>query len=96
MLKKLASDTLVAFIANIIYRLTHSIIVIILANYLGPEKYGMYATAIAFISIFLLFKDLGTRSFLIQEISKEKKNASIYFGNIAFIQILITIIIYLS
>lgn len=92
--KKLFSDTLFAYTANILVKLINAIIVIILANYLGPDNYGIYATAIAFVGIFLVFRDLGTKALMIQECSKDKSKTPIFFGNITLIQIILIFVIY--
>ncbi len=93
MFKRLLFDTMFALTANTIFKVVNAVIVIILANYLGPDKYGIYSTAIAFIGIFLVFSDMGLRMLLIQEGSKDIKKAPVYFGNALIFQSILTILV---
>lgn len=93
MFKRLLFDTIFALSANTVFKLLNAIIVIILANYLGPDKYGIYSTAIAFVGIFLVFADMGLRMLLIQEGSKDIKKAPVYFGNTLIFQLILTVLV---
>ncbi|MFA6296306.1 MAG: flippase [Patescibacteria group bacterium] len=93
MFKRLLFDTMFALSANTIFKVLNAIIVIVLANYLGPDKYGIYSTAIAFIGIFLVFSDMGLRMLLIQEGSKDIKKAPVYFGNAIIFQSILTVLV---
>jgi polysaccharide transporter, PST family len=52
------------------------IIVIFLARYLGPEQFGIYNYAIAFVALFTAFSSLGLDSIVVRDIvrSPEKKD----------------------
>ncbi|MDD3887337.1 MAG: flippase [Patescibacteria group bacterium] len=93
MFKRLLFDTMFALTANTVFKVLNAVIVIVLANYLGPDKYGIYSTAIAFIGIFLVFSDMGLRMLLVQEGSKDIKKAPVYFGNALIFQSILTILV---
>ena len=52
------------------------------ARYLGPERYGVIAFALAFTSIFGVFTDLGLNTLTVREVARNKVLAEKYLGNL--------------
>lgn len=94
--KKLFSDTLMALISNVTCRLLNAVAFIIMANYLSKTQYGIYATALAFVGIFIVFRDLGTKNYMIQESSRDKSKTNLHYGNTTLIQVALIFILYAS
>lgn len=65
-------------IVKLIFGLTVSLY---LANYLGPEDFGIYSFGISIVSILLLFTNLGIGPILIRELVNKKINSRILMGS---------------
>ena len=55
-----------------------------IARYLGPEKFGLYSYAIAFVALFSAFSTLGLDRIVVREIVKEPTDKDEIIGT-AFI-----------
>jgi O-antigen/teichoic acid export membrane protein len=67
--RTVARNTVFLFAAQITLRLLGFVPVILLANYLGVEGYGLYNFAIAFATLFLPLCDLGIETLIVREIA---------------------------
>lgn len=54
---------------------------IFLARYLGPDNFGVYNFALSFVSLFVVFIDLGFSTVLIRESAKTPDKAEAYLKN---------------
>ncbi len=68
-----ARNTFFLFSAQTVVRLLGFVPVILLANYLGVEGYGVYSFAIAFAALFVPLCDLGIDTLLVREIAANPK-----------------------
>ncbi|HEX8182289.1 MAG TPA: flippase [Candidatus Saccharimonadales bacterium] len=62
-------------------------------NILGADLYGQYAVVISYVSIFLLFTDLGLSSITSRELSKHPENSERILGNSFSLRSAISIIL---
>ena len=62
------------------------------ARYLGPERYGTIAFALAFTSIFGVMTDLGINTLTIREVARNKNSATTFLGNLLLIKSILVII----
>lgn len=62
------------------------------ARYLGPERYGTIAFALAFTSIFGVITDLGINTLTIREVARNKNSATTFLGNLLLIKSILVII----
>ena len=62
------------------------------ARYLGPERYGTIAFALAFTSIFGVVTDLGINTLTIREVARNKNSATTFLGNLLLIKSILVII----
>jgi O-antigen/teichoic acid export membrane protein len=51
-----------------------------IARYLGPEKYGIFSYALAFVSLFQGIAKLGLDGIVVRDIVKEPEKTNIYLG----------------
>ncbi len=51
-----------------------------IARYLGPEKYGLFSYALAFVSLFQGISKLGLDGIVVRDIVKEPEKTNIYLG----------------
>lgn len=80
---------------NVISQILVFLSVIYLARVLKPEGFGKIAFAQGLLAYFLLFSDLGLKTFGTIKIAKEKKKAKEYADNILTIRIVLSVISFL-
>lgn len=90
--QRIAKNTIVLFIANIISKIISFFYVMYTARYLGAEGFGILSFALAFTAIFGVFTDLGLSPLTVREVARDKSLAGKYLGNIIVIKIFLVII----
>lgn len=58
------------------------------ARYLGPNDFGIYSFAMAFVAFFSFFSTLGLNSIIVREITKNESHASQIIGTAFYLKIL--------
>lgn len=92
---KTQRDILALFTANIFYKFTGYLIVIILAKYLGKENLGKFFFAFSFTGLFIIFSELGINPFLTRLISRDKSTTPLYMSNILGLRIILSLFCFL-
>lgn len=64
----------------------------ILTRYLGPEDYGRYNYAYAFVGLFQVLAFLGLHTILVREAARDKERAGLYFGNVLVVKLLLSLL----
>lgn len=59
---------------------------IILARYLGPEKYGIYSIAVSFVTIFMLVSNFGLDAIIMKDVSRNHNLLNSYFFSALFVK----------
>lgn len=91
-LRKLAKNTGMLFIAQIVSYILGFFYILYTARYLGANEFGVLSLALAFTTIFGIFMDLGLNTLIIREVSKDKSLTSKYLGNAIVMKIILIII----
>jgi O-antigen/teichoic acid export membrane protein len=87
-IKRLAKNTGVLFVAQILSYILGFLYLMYTARYLGPAAYGILSFAMAFTVIFGIMADLGLSQFVVREVSRNKSLASKYLGNALVLKII--------
>jgi len=66
------------------------VLIVYVARILGATEYGMLSFALAFVSIFIVFADLGLSNIIIREFAREKENEKEFYS-ILSLKILLTL-----
>ena len=88
-IQRIAKNTGVLFISNIVSKVFSFFYVMYTARYLGVEGFGILSFALAFTGIFGVFTDLGLRSLTVREVARDKSLASKYLNNITVIKVIL-------
>ena len=91
-IQRIAKNTAVLLVANIISKVLSFFYVMYIARYLGAEGFGILSFALAFTGIFGVLTDLGLSPLTVREVAREKSLAVKYLGNITVIKIFLVII----
>lgn len=81
-------------VATFVTRFLGAIVGILIARYFGVNEFGYYATAFAFINMFLICTDIGLGRLLVREGSREESKTGLYLGNTLFFMTLFSAILY--
>ena len=81
--QRIAKNTGVLLISQIIGRVLSFFYIMYTARYLGAEGFGILSFALAFTGIFGVFADLGLSTLTIREVVRDKSSANKYIENVA-------------
>ena len=93
--KRIVSNVLFFYSEIIIVNILSFIFIISVARFLGAEEFGKYSFVMAFMSLSILFTDLGLLTFIQREIARNKKLAYQYFNNVLTIKLIVGVLGYL-
>ncbi|OLN31782.1 flippase [Desulfosporosinus metallidurans] len=81
-------------VASVLSKAIAAVVGISVARYLGPETYGEYNVALAFVSTFILFADFGLSNYMVQEGSRDEGVLPLYLGNTLLFKVFSSLAIY--
>ncbi|ENO11853.1 membrane protein involved in the export of O-antigen and teichoic acid [Thermoplasmatales archaeon SCGC AB-539-C06] len=90
-IKRIASNTGILLISQIISYAIGFFFIIYTARYLGAEGFGIISFALAFNGIFIIFTELGLSQLTVREVAREKSLANKYLDNIIGIKLILAI-----
>ena len=88
--RRIAKNTSVLFISQIISYFLIFFYTIYIARFLGAEGFGILSFALAFSGIFSIFADLGINTLTVREVARNKSLTNKYLGNGILIKILLS------
>ncbi|GAB4312179.1 MAG: flippase [Methanobacteriaceae archaeon] len=95
-LRRIAKNTALLFIAQVVTYILTFFYTIYIARFLGAEGFGILAFALAFAGIFSILADLGLNTLIVREVSRNKSFEKKILGNIVLIKIVFAIITFLA
>ena len=90
--QRIAKNTGVLLISQIVSKVLGFFYIMYTARYLGVEGFGILSFALAFTGIFGVFSDLGLSALIVREVARDKTLISKYLGNIAVMKIILVTI----
>lgn len=94
-LQRLLSNTAFAFVANIIVRLSTSVLFIAIGRQLGPTDAGTFTLGTTYYTIVFGLSAFGLHELLVREVAPRKDESSRYLSNYLFMRVLLTVLTYL-
>jgi O-antigen/teichoic acid export membrane protein len=79
--RKIAKNTTVLYIAQIITYLLGFFTTVYTVKYLSVDNYGILSTALALAGIYTVFNDLGLGTLTVREVARNKSLTKKYVGN---------------
>ena len=70
--------------------------IVLLARYLGVEKFGVYGTIMAYLTLFASLADYGLTTVTIRDVAQDHKRSESYFSHTLSLRMVLTVIAYLS
>lgn len=90
--KRIAKNTGILFVSNIISKFFIFIFTVYMARYLGTEGFGIISFALAFTGIFGIIADMGLQPLTVREVARNKNLTEKYLGNITIIKFILGLI----
>jgi O-antigen/teichoic acid export membrane protein len=81
------SNSVLILGARTVSRLVSLVVVIVLANALGPDSYGRYTTLIAYSALVSVIADLGFSPLYTREAARNQKDLGDYLGTLLLVKI---------
>ena len=81
-------------VASVLSKAVSAVVGISVTRYLGPETFGEYSAALAFVSTFILFADFGLSNYMVQEGSRDESVLPLYLGNTLLFKVFTSLVIY--
>lgn len=94
--KHLARNSGFLFLNGIATNILSFFAMLYIARYLGPEDYGIFSFAFAFIYFFSFIPDMGVHQILVREAAKEPEKAGKLIGNGTIIKFFLSFVALLS
>lgn len=88
--RRIAKNTSVLLIAQIISYVCTFFITMYLARYLGVEGFSVWSIALSITGIFGIFADLGLGTLMIREIARDKSITNKYISNTALMKVFLS------
>ncbi len=95
-LNSLFQNSTFAILTNILNRVGNAIIFILIVQWLGVERGGIYTLAIAFFFIGSRFAFLGLDHLLTREVAKTRSQIQTYLSNFLFMRLVVATVIILA
>lgn len=89
--RKIAKNTSLLLVSQIISYILAFFYMIYIARYLGADGFGILSFALAFTGIFNIFADLGLNTLTVREIARDKSLTGKYFSNVVLMKIILSI-----
>ncbi|CAD7775958.1 Polysaccharide biosynthesis protein [Candidatus Methanoperedenaceae archaeon GB50] len=88
--QRIAKNTGVLGISQVITSILGFFLLICIARYLGEAGFGKYSFAVSFTALFIIFADLGISQLIIRELARNKELTDEYLTNVSVIKLLLS------
>jgi len=89
--QRVAKNTGIVIVGDVIFRLISLVVIIYLARYLLPAEFGKYSFVFAYLAFFGIITDLGFHAILVREMSRNSSIAPKLIGNAYIIRLILTV-----
>ena len=89
--QKVAKNTGIIIVGNVIFRIISLFVIIYLARYLGTAGFGKYNFVFAYLAFFGIITDLGLQTILVREMSRDPLIAPKLIGNAYIIRLILSV-----
>jgi O-antigen/teichoic acid export membrane protein len=90
--RTIAKNTVFVTLGSIGLRVLNFLFSIYVVRRLGDNRFGQYATVLAFVGIFQILVELGMSQYVMREIARDHSKTQIFFGNLVALRFLLAIL----
>jgi O-antigen/teichoic acid export membrane protein len=91
-IQRIAKNTIVLIISNIIGKVLGFFFIMYTARYLGAGGFGVLSFAIAIVGLFAIFSDIGLSTLITREVARDKTLANKYVDNVVALKVLLVVL----
>ncbi len=91
--RKIALNVIIASVSKVLNTILALVGLMLITRYLGPDKFGLYITALAFSGLFNSLGDWGIYQTSTREISRPKAKEKIIIGNVMALRITVSVLL---
>ncbi len=91
-IQRIAKNTSLLFISQIITYLLVFLSLTYMARYLGVEKFGILSFALSFAGILIIFADLGLSTLMTREVARDRSMIEKYIINVIILKVFLVIL----
>jgi O-antigen/teichoic acid export membrane protein len=95
-LQRLLSNTILAFIANTIARVSSSILFIFIGREIGPQAAGVFNLGVTYYTILLALSTLGFHELLVREVAPRRDESNRYLTNYIIMRLATSLALFLG
>jgi O-antigen/teichoic acid export membrane protein len=90
--QRVAKNTTVVFLGQVISLFANLAVTVLLARYLGKAGFGLFSYAIVLVSFSALVADFGMKPILVREIARKPERAEAILGNAIFVKLVLCLL----
>jgi O-antigen/teichoic acid export membrane protein len=94
-IRRYGANTLWLFAEQVLRMVAGFLVGVWIASYLGPEKFGLFSYALAFVSIFQGIAKLGLDGIVVRDLVQEPEKRDVYLGTSFWLKLLGGVITFL-
>ncbi len=93
-LQRLLSNTVLAYLSNVIAKASISVLFILIGRSLGPSDAGVFNLGITYFTIVFGLSAFGLQELLVREVAPRRDQSKQYLSNYLFMRVAITVLTY--
>lgn len=86
---KIAKNSIVSFLSDVINKILTLFVTIVIARYLGDSGFGRYSFIITMMALFQVLADFGLDGLTIREIAKRPDKADVFIRNVLTLKLIL-------
>jgi len=90
--RRIAKNSVWQLFSNILQKIFSLILIVVLAQKLGVDNFGLYSFAFSFVAVFVIFADFGINILFMREVSKRTSGAKEFASNALSLKIILSVI----
>ena len=94
-IRRYGANTLWLFAEQVLRMVAGFLVGVWVARYLGPEKFGLFSYALAFVSIFQEIAKLGLDGIVVRDLVQEPEKRDVYLGTSFWLKLIGGVITFL-
>lgn len=91
-----ARNSLFGIAGQVALKLLSFCFTVVVVRQLGDQRFGVYATVVAFVGIFAVFADLGMAGYAVRAIAQDRRRAADLFADMLVLRLLLSLLVLLG
>jgi len=93
--QRIAKNSVWQLFSNISQKVFTLVLIVVLAQKLGVDNFGLYSFAFSFVSVFAVFADFGINILFLREVSKRTSESKKFASNALSLKVILSVVSFL-